>query len=809
MRSPEFSLQKKSDKELESQLRDTNKKLGNERNFSLLPPSSNENEILSMSLDEIKNKFPERYRIYVRLLREAHAVPRVAMADINKNTISELEIEHMKKWLTALNSLDQYIKNHEEGNGESVLRERQLTVFGDLRKFLEQGGKDGYLKLPTGFGKTVLFTEFIEALDLKTLIVVPTTPLVGQTEKKLEEFAPNLDVGKIYSKAKQYGRKVTIITYDSLVSQINNGILNPTSYECLILDEAHIALGPTRIAAVSKFTKAIRLGFTATPDYAKKSVGEILPTEIHRMDIREAVEEGLLSSFSSIIARTEANLSNVKITSSGEYNEEELENAVNIESRNKAAVQLYLQAFNGQRGISYCAGVKHAKEMTRLFNAAGVPAAFIGGETPDQEAEKIIRKFSAGKIKMICNSDILITGFDEPQANTCFNLRPTRSRVVAEQRGGRVLRLDSNNTYKHAHVVDFLDKGVEKKLPVLFADVAKSARVVKKEEPQMKKSTILTQPPVRFPKVSIEGLEIIVDTEEIMRIVHDSKEMSLSKEILTYVQLKEEVQKTGIRSKEQYSKEYKKYKNWPSSPPYSFPDEWQSWAGFLGKETKKFLNFSDLKADVLAAGIKSSEEYERSYKNHTGWPAEPQQIYKKLWKDWFDFLGKEKPTFLSFGVFQDQVRRAGIHSYTHYMEEYANHIGWPSEPQVTYRREWKSWDTLLNREFLSFQDLKKAIQSAGVTTMQQYKIEQKKHPGWPASPWTMYKQEWKGQPDFFGREKIEFLSYEQIRKEINRLKPGTQREYLAMCNSRPNWPRAPYKVYWEYWAGWPLFLGKE
>ena len=238
--------------------------------------------------------------------------------------LTDYDIHEMQKWLKGLNALDTYIAAHKTGETE-ILRERQIPIFEDLRDYIEKGGKAGYVKLPTGVGKTVLFTELIEALDFKTLIVVPTTPLVEQTEERLEEFAPDLDVGKVYGYAKEHGRQVTIITYDSFVSQVRDGKINPDDYDCLILDEAHTALSEKRIDTVQQFKNTLQLGFTATPRYSeKKKVENLLPDEIHSMTIREAVEEGLLCSFSALVARTEVDLSKVSLTSTGEYDEQQL-----------------------------------------------------------------------------------------------------------------------------------------------------------------------------------------------------------------------------------------------------------------------------------------------------------------------------------------------------------------------------------------------------------------------------------------------------------------------------------------------------
>ncbi len=216
-------------------------------------------EIMKLSFDEIKSQFPVRYEMYLKTLK----------AERRNKPLDIEEKQGMGEYLEMLNNLDLYIALHKSDAQERTLRERQITVFEDLRNFLEEGGKEGYIKLPTGAGKTVIFSEFIEAAGLRTLVVVPTQILVDQTKDRFSEFAGDIDVGRIYTRAKEHGRQVTVTTYQSLVPQVERGEINPREYQCLILDEAHTALTGKRIDAIDKFDHAIKLGFTATLNIRK------------------------------------------------------------------------------------------------------------------------------------------------------------------------------------------------------------------------------------------------------------------------------------------------------------------------------------------------------------------------------------------------------------------------------------------------------------------------------------------------------------------------------------------------------------
>lgn len=65
---------------------------------------------------------------------------------------------------SALSYADGVVKYLSDYSDETILRPHQLDVFKDLEKFFEAGETRGYINLPTGTGKTVLFVELSKAL---------------------------------------------------------------------------------------------------------------------------------------------------------------------------------------------------------------------------------------------------------------------------------------------------------------------------------------------------------------------------------------------------------------------------------------------------------------------------------------------------------------------------------------------------------------------------------------------------------------------------------------------------------------------
>jgi len=84
--------------------------------------------------------------------------------------------------------------------------------------------------------------------------------------------------------------------------------------------------------------------------------------------------------------------------------------------------------------------VLDAECMAFLLRQNGIPAAFVSGETRDVTRRRIINDFKRGRTKVLCNCEVLTTGFDAPKVTHVVMARPTVSQVLYEQMLGRGLR---------------------------------------------------------------------------------------------------------------------------------------------------------------------------------------------------------------------------------------------------------------------------------------------------------------------------------------------------------------------------------
>lgn len=449
----------------------------------LAPPSRATEEIMTADEPTLKDKYPKRYGIYQQAISRAKRREPFELQDQLENT----------HWLHIANSLDRYIGRHDTLPLEQrTLHEPQMAAFRDLSEFLEQGNMSGYFELPTGFGKTVLFSTILKALNTpvehyvsrdmrsalrtRALIVVPSLQLVTQTLDRLGKFAPGLDMGSISSLRKpKEGLHATVITYDSFRSRIESGRLQPSDYDVVILDEAHKLLSERRIDAFEQFREhCLVLGFTATPGYdEEKHIKHHLGDRIHRVSLKEAVDMKMLCNFQAYTYNTGIDLSQVQRTRQGEYIEESLEKTVDYQARAEIALELYKENFDGLQGYLFCEGVTAAKITAKVFSAGGVPCEAVTEETPKKEREEIWKRFESGSTKLLSNVDLFTQGTDHAEASLVMNLNETESIVKEQQRDGRALRTSEIIKDKVAHVVNFLYRD-NRRRTVTFAQIAET-----------------------------------------------------------------------------------------------------------------------------------------------------------------------------------------------------------------------------------------------------------------------------------------------------------------------------------------------
>lgn len=414
-----------------------------------------------------------------------------------------------------LSNLERYIA---DGKKADVLYEHQKAIIKDTAEFLRSGSRRGYIEAPTGTGKTVLFVTLAEAFSYhaqkppKILVVTPTKDLVRQTlggsegDKGFAGFATRMSVGTFYSDTPNGMRgldaQVTITTYASLAKlaatptttideqgkrHIKLVNMVDEHFDIIFLDEGHKALGSNSRRIISDINSdTLIIGFTATPDYhASRSLESLLPTLIHRLDLKEAIRLNMLSPVIPVaIPAPTTTAQEFSIGALGEYENKSLKQLIHNPARNQMIVSIAAQLIRaGNTPIIACIpgdSMRHPHLLADMLSEQfvdderGIPRPIhvraITSSISAAARQQIYAELEKGTVDALTYIDVLTEGWDSQRVNVIINARPTRSLVSARQRTGRILRNKHDN--RPALAIDIVDTIASNTAPqVSMADI--------------------------------------------------------------------------------------------------------------------------------------------------------------------------------------------------------------------------------------------------------------------------------------------------------------------------------------------------
>ena len=400
-----------------------------------------------------------------RLGRSIQHLPDVSQTADNasESTRIKLDPQTHRNISRALPKLDAHIALLGTTKQKLPLLHYQFDALKSIRDFLEASllGKSdrAHLVAAEGFGKTAMYASFLLGTKLSAIILVPGPDALDQAMRDLAENAPSLKTSAYYSKTKDLTAPVILATYHVLPQLVADLKTMNKGVDVVICDEAHRSLTDLRNGNIAELMKGrIKLGFTATPEYNDSyGVSHLFGNRIFFKSRVDAIHDGILSGIRCIVVTTDVDLSQVK-TLGGDFERGPLARAVNVDARNRAALQLMQSAFPHETAVAFCVNRQHCFDVAEMFNAAGFRSAVILAETPLPERLAIKRALRAGELQIVVAVNVLNEAWDEKKVAVVFRLRPTQSPVVAGQQIGRAMRPDSGRTEPKI-VVEFVDRG--------------------------------------------------------------------------------------------------------------------------------------------------------------------------------------------------------------------------------------------------------------------------------------------------------------------------------------------------------------
>ena len=334
-----------------------------------------------------------------------------------------------------------------------ALKNHQKEALYNLAEMRESGKSIAMLYEATGTGKTVTAVSDAKAYGKRVLFLAHTKELVFQAYEQFRKLWPQVSVGRFVENYREMDSYVLCASIQSVEKNLD--AFAPDEFGYLVIDECHHGTADTYKKVLSYFQPGFTLGLTATPERTDgEDLLETFQSVAHKLDIKSAVELGVLVPVRCIRIKTNIDLRDVRINGF-RYNTLDLESAIMVPGRNKLIVDTWMEYVRNKQTVVFCTSVRHAEELAEMFRAAGTDARSVSGKTNPQERKKILEQYEKGEIPVLCACDLLNEGWDSPHTQVLFMARPTMSKTIYMQQLGRGMRTCEGKDF--LMVFDFVD----------------------------------------------------------------------------------------------------------------------------------------------------------------------------------------------------------------------------------------------------------------------------------------------------------------------------------------------------------------
>ncbi|MDU2387036.1 MAG: DEAD/DEAH box helicase [Enterococcus faecalis] len=281
------------------------------------------------------------------------------------------------------------------------LRPYQEEARSAVQNEWQNNKKKTLLVLPTGCGKTIVFSKIIEdrvRAGERVLVLAHRGELLDQASDKLEK-STGLKTATEKAEQTSLGSflRVVVGSVQTMQREKRLSKFPPDYFDTIVVDEAHHCISEGYQRVLKHFDESNVLGVTATPDRG---------------------------------------LSGVK-QQTGDFSTKDLGTALDPYLE-QIAEEMVKHCIN-RKTVVFLPLVKTSKKFRDILNSKGFRAAEVNGDSKDRQ--EILEDFDNDKYNVLCNSMLLTEGWDCPSVDCVVVLRPTKVRSLYSQMIGRGTRL--------------------------------------------------------------------------------------------------------------------------------------------------------------------------------------------------------------------------------------------------------------------------------------------------------------------------------------------------------------------------------
>ena len=310
------------------------------------------------------------------------------------------------------------------------LREDQMML---VERVLQNIKEDNLVVSPSGSGKSYILAYLEKLLTEQGYLVYVYAPTIEVREQLDELMKGNGSNNKTRG----------------VIEDINS---NNDAPDYLLIDEAHHSEADTYQLLFEKYPKAVKIGFSATPERLDgKGLDNSYQNIIIGKSVRELIDNHILSDYKYYAPRTtegfQYSISPKYLKVHGETFFKAVKKDSSYQKKIYADVlKTWLEKGENKQTILFAPSIAMSKAFAKEFKQNGIQAEHIDGLMKKADRKTTLEAFRKGEIRVICNVDLISEGFDMSDADCVILTRPTESLAMFMQQAFRAMRYREGKT---------------------------------------------------------------------------------------------------------------------------------------------------------------------------------------------------------------------------------------------------------------------------------------------------------------------------------------------------------------------------
>lgn len=297
----------------------------------------------------------------------------------------------------------------------------------------------------TGAGKTIMaaglgYYALKRWTPAKVLFLADTDELIDQAQAKIY-WATGIPTDREKGSARaSLQSKITVGSIQTISKQNRLERFPQDHFGLVIADEAHLSMADGWQRVLNHFDTggANTLGVTATPFRGDdKNLWDWWEVKGAEIGLFELIELGRLSPIRVKTVSLDISADFEDDPDSEDIDDEQVAHA--IEPMFDAIIDAWEQHGEGRKTLWFLPGIDPSKRFVQKLLDRGHTAAHIDGKTKNRKA--VLEAYDQNRFTHLCNSDLLMKGYDQPDIACVCILKLTKSRVNYQQMVGRGTRV--------------------------------------------------------------------------------------------------------------------------------------------------------------------------------------------------------------------------------------------------------------------------------------------------------------------------------------------------------------------------------